>query len=125
MHPTAKAFRAAVEAVDLDALMDTMSDEVVFRSPVTFKTYEGKEAVRYLLSIVMRVFEDFRYVDEVEGERSAILVFETRAGDREVNGIDYLEFGEDGRIERFTVMVRPMSAVTRLAESIGAELAKG
>lgn len=125
MHPTAKAFRAAVEAVDLDALMDTMSDEVVFRSPVTFKTYEGKEAVRYLLSIVMRVFEDFRYVDEVEGERSAILVFETRVGDREVNGIDYLEFGEDGRIERFTVMVRPMSAVTRLAESIGAELAKG
>lgn len=124
MSDTAKAFRAAVEAKDLDALMNTMAEDVVFRSPVTFKTYEGKQAVRFLLSIVMRVFEDFRYVDELDGEGSSILVFETRVGDREVDGIDYLELDDEGRIRRFTVMVRPMSAVTRLAETIGAELAK-
>lgn len=124
-HPMAKAFRAAVESGDLDAGMETMTDDIVFRSPVTFRTYEGKPAVRHLLSIVLSVFEDFRYVDELHGETSSILVFETRVGDREVNGIDYLEYAEDGRIKRFTVMVRPMSAVTRLAETIGARLQGG
>ena len=47
MHP----FRAAVEAQDLDAAVALMADDVVFRSPVVFKPYHGREAVAMLLEI--------------------------------------------------------------------------
>ena len=58
-------FRAAVEARDLDALTDTLAEDVVFRSPVVYKPYEGRDAVRVLLGAALRVFEDFRYDREL------------------------------------------------------------
>jgi limonene-1,2-epoxide hydrolase len=117
------AFRAAVEAGDLDALMRAMSDDVVLRSPVTFKPYEGKEDVRKLLEIIMRTFEDFTYVHELEGDRASALVFRARVGDRQLDGLDLIEFDDEGRVQTLTVMVRPMSAVIALAETVGPQLA--
>ncbi len=36
------AFTAAIEAEDPEALTEALADDVVFRSPVVFKAYEGK-----------------------------------------------------------------------------------
>ena len=38
----AEAFRAAVEAHDLDAMMDVFADDVLFHSPIVFKTYRQR-----------------------------------------------------------------------------------
>jgi len=45
-----------------------------------------------------------------------------RVGDRELHGCDFLHVGADGLIDEFTVMVRPLSALTALAEAMGAEI---
>ena len=117
------AFRAAVEAEDPEALADALAEEVVFHSPVTFKPYEGKPVVSAILAEgAMRVFEDFRYVDQLEGAAADALVFRARVGDREVDGIDLLRFDGEGRVRELTVMVRPMSGVHALAEAMGREL---
>ena len=47
---TAEAFRAAVEAHDLDAMMDVFADDVLFHSPIVFKTYRGKDELRFVLA---------------------------------------------------------------------------
>jgi hypothetical protein len=47
------------------------------------------------------------------------LVFEARIGDRQVQGLDLLRFDDDGLIENFTVMVRPLSGAMALAEAVG------
>ena len=44
-HP----FREAVEAKDVDAMLDLLAPDIRFRSPVVFKAYEGKETVSMLL----------------------------------------------------------------------------
>ena len=62
------AFRAGVEAQDLAAMVDALSPDVVFHSPITFKPFEGKEAVSTLLGVVASTFEDFRYTDELDGD---------------------------------------------------------
>jgi hypothetical protein len=118
------AFRRAVEASDLDAMEAALAPDVVFRSPVVYKPYEGREATLGLLRLVTQVFEDFEYTDEVESEGSACLVFRARVGDREVQGIDYLRLDEEGRISELTVLIRPMSGVTALAEAMGARIAQ-
>jgi hypothetical protein len=118
-------FRAAVEARDFEAGVALLAEDVRFRSPVVFKPYEGRDAVAALLFAVARVFEDFRYVREIgapEGSDHA-LVFTARVGDREIEGCDFLHTGEDGLIDEFVVMVRPLSAAVALAEAMKAQLA--
>lgn len=120
MHP----FRAAVEAQDVEAAVALLADDVVFRSPIVFKPYVGREAVAPILLAVSRVFEDFRYVTEIgaEGAADHALVFEARVGDRELQGCDFLHTDERGKIDEFAVMVRPLSAAVALAEAMRAQL---
>lgn len=122
MHP----FRAAVEARDIDAAVDLLAEDVVFRSPVVFKPYQGREVVRVLLTAVAEVFEDFRYVREIGAPDAAdhALVFAARVGDRELEGCDFLRTAADGTVEELTVMVRPLTAALALGEAMGAKLAQ-
>ena len=112
------AFRAAAEAKDFSAIDDLFAEDVTFRSPVVFKTYEGRDAVAGLLGAVVRVFEDFRYTDHTETGDTATLAFSARVGDKELDGIDLLRFDGDGRIESMAVYVRPMSGMHALADAM-------
>ena len=115
-------FRAAAESKDFSAIDELFAEDVAFRSPVVFKPYEGREAVAMLLAAVVRVFEDFRYTDQVETGDAAALAFSARVGDRELDGIDFLHFDSDGRVNEMAVYVRPMSGVTALAEAMKRKL---
>jgi limonene-1,2-epoxide hydrolase len=116
-----RAFREAVEALDLDAAEALLAQDVVFTSPVVFKPYTGKAITGAILRAVSGVFEDFRYVREINdaGGRDHALVFTARVGDREINGCDFIHVDEDGLIDEFTVMVRPLSAAQALAAAMG------
>ena len=76
-----------------------------------------------VLSNVVEVFEDFRYVDQVETGDTAVLVFEARVGEKDLQGVDILRFGEDGLIKEMMVMVRPASGLMALGEEMGRRLA--
>ncbi len=115
-------FRAAAESKDFSAIDELFAEDVVFRSPVVFKPYEGREAVALLLGAVSQVFEDFRYTDHVETGDAAALAFSARVGDRELDGIDFLHFDGEGKINRMEVFVRPMSGVHALADAMKAKL---
>jgi SnoaL-like domain len=117
------AFTSAIAARDTDALTDALADDVVFRSPVVFKAYEGKPLVAAILTEgAMKVFEDFRYVERFEDGDAAALIFKARVGDREVDGLDLLRFDENGKVAELLVMVRPMSGLNALSEAMGREL---
>ena len=118
MHP----FRAAIEARDIAAAVALCSDGVEFRSPVVFAPYRGKEALTAILSAVIEVFQDFHYVRDIGGETDHVLVFQTRVGERALEGADFLHYDADGLIDEFTVMVRPLSAALALAEAMKAKL---
>ena len=111
-------FRAAAETKDFSKMNELFAEDVVFRSPVVFKPYEGIDVLGLLLSNVAEVFEDFRYTDQVESDHSAVLVFEAKIGDRELEGADFLRFREDGKISEMFVMIRPLSGATALAEEM-------
>src|SRR5919202_329972 len=115
-------FRAAAESKDFSAIDELFAEDVVFRSPVVFKPYEGREAVAMLLGAVVQVFEDFRYTDQVESGDSAALFFSARVGERELDGIDYLQFDSEGRVDRMAVYIRPMSGVHALADAMKRKL---
>ncbi len=118
-----KEFRAAVEAGEFAAVGDLLADDVVFRSPVAFRPYEGKPIVAAILRGVGRVFTDFRYVRELEDAdgRGSALVFETMVDGVSINGIDLIRTNDAGLISELTVMVRPLSASNALATAMAAQ----
>ena len=116
-------FRSAVEARDPAAMQAALHPEVRFRSPVVFRPYEGRDAVMFLLGHVLEVFHDFRYTDELHGaDGTHGLVFEARVGDKSIQGWDYLHTDADGLVTELAVMVRPLSGLTALAETMAARI---
>ncbi|MEV0334474.1 nuclear transport factor 2 family protein [Nocardia sp. NPDC050717] len=116
-HP----FRAAVENRDEAAIEALLADDVVFTSPVAFKPYPGKAITAAILRAVIRVFEDFHYVREIASAdgRDHAFVFAAAVDGKQLTGCDFLHFDENGKIDEFTVMVRPLSAATALAARMG------
>lgn len=121
MHP----FGSALEARDVNAAVALLSEDVVFRSPVVFKPYHGRDAVAAILHAVSRVFEDFRYVREIGAADATdhALVFQARVGERQIEGCDFLHLDERGSIDELVVMVRPLSGTLSLADAMKAQLA--
>jgi hypothetical protein len=119
MHP----FRRAVEARDEAAIAALLADDVVFTSPVAFTPYPGKPLTEAILRGVMRVFEDFRYVREIANGngRDHALIFETTVAGKRITGCDFLHTNDEGLIDDFMVMVRPLSGAQALAEAMGAQ----
>jgi limonene-1,2-epoxide hydrolase len=116
----ADRFRAAVEARDLDAAMALFTEDVVFRSPVVFKPYHGRDALRVLLEGISQVLEDFRYQCQIGAPDAPdhALVFTARVGEREVEGADFFHLDEDGLIDEMVVMLRPMTGAQAAAEGM-------
>ncbi|MCX5317577.1 nuclear transport factor 2 family protein [Streptomyces sp. NBC_00154] len=129
---TAERFRTIVEKRDLAALEDLFTEDIRLYSPVKFTPFEGKPMVLGLFGVLLRIFEDFRYIGHFEGAAetstdgeeapSAILLFRATVHGKQIHGIDLLQFDETGRIKEFTVMVRPQSAVNALGEAVLAGL---
>jgi hypothetical protein len=117
-HP----FRLAAEAKDLEAARATLREDVVLHSPILFRGFEGREIVLGVLTHVVATLEDFRYVDELAEGDTVVLRFKARVGDRELEGIDFLELDEDGLVKELTVFMRPMSALTAFNERMAARL---
>jgi hypothetical protein len=116
------AFRAAAEAKDFAQADGLFAEDATFSSPMVFKPYEGREAIKVILGAVVQVFEDFRYIAHVETGDTAVLEFEARVGDRQLQGVDVLKFNDDDSISELTVMVRPMSGLAALGEAMRAKL---
>ena len=117
-HP----FRVAAEARDVELMTETLREDVVLHSPILFRGFEGREVVMQVLTHVAATLEDFRYTDELAEDDVVVLRFKARVGDRELEGIDFLELDEGGQVKELTVFMRPMSALTAFNEQMAARL---
>jgi len=116
--PEPHPFRLAAEAKDIDGLHATLRDDVVLHSPILFRGFEGREVVSQVLTHVAATLEGLTYTDELHDGNTVCLRFKAQVGDRELEGIDFLELDEDDRVAVLTVFMRPMSALTAFNEQM-------
>jgi hypothetical protein len=116
--PEPHPFRRAAEAKDVELMTETLREDVELHSPILFRGFEGREAVGHILTHVAATLEDLTYVDELQEGDTVALRFKARVGDRELEGIDFLELDEEGRVAVLTVFMRPMSALTAFNEQM-------
>lgn len=109
---------------DLRAML---AADAVFHSPVVHTPQQGADKVFAYLDAASRVLgsaPDFAYVRTLIDEPHALMEFQATIGGISINGIDLVTFNSDGKITDFKVMVRPLKAVNKLWEMMGAELAR-
>lgn len=114
-----------VQTRDLNILNELLADEVVFRSPVAYQPYEGKQVVFFILSNVIQIFEHFTYHREfyTDDQQSVVLEFSANVGEKKLKGIDMIRFNANGQIIDFEVMLRPKSGLEALAVQMGQRMA--
>jgi hypothetical protein len=126
MHDAQVAeFRRAVEAGDADAVLATMAEDVTFNNPVSFRPFEGRVVLAFVVPKLLEVWQGLRYVAELHGDGLTGLVFDARVGTRDVRGVDLLHFDDEGLIDEVTVMVRPLTGLQALAAEMEVALSGG
>ena len=119
------SMRAAMERRDIRAVADAFAADAEFHSPLTGKlTFKGREQIAALAGIILDVFENFRYTDEIMGEEGGFLVGRAKVDGLEIEFVDHLRFGGDGRIAEITVFFRPLPAAAAALRRIGARLGR-
>lgn len=116
--PEPHPFRRAAEAKDVELMTEVLREDVELHSPILFRGFEGREAVGQILTHVAATLEDLTYLDELREGNTVALRFKARVGERELEGIDFLELDEEGRVAVLTVFMRPMSALTAFNEQM-------
>ena len=109
---------------DIAGLDGLLADNVVFHSPVVHTPQVGKAITKlYLAGAFHVLFNDsFRYVREVVSKNEAVLEFSVEIDGIAVNGVDMIRWNDEGHIEDFKVMLRPLKAINLVHEKMGAML---
>jgi|TARA_A100001015_G_scaffold152131_1_gene168654 hypothetical protein len=105
---------------DQGLLENLIADDAIFSSPVVFTPMEGKEITMMYLSAAGQSFnmEKFKYTKEIHDGMNSVLEFETYIDDISVNGVDIIEWNEEGKIVNFKVMIRPFKAVQKVQQKM-------
>jgi SnoaL-like domain len=118
-------FRAAMEAHDAAAVVDAFAPDAVFRSPLTTRlTFTGHEQIGAVARVLVEVFDDLRYADEACDGTTGFLAWSARIGGQQIEGVDQLRLGPDGKIREFTAFFRPLPAAALALGIIGSELVR-
>jgi hypothetical protein len=117
-------WHAMVASKNLGDIASIIHPDASFRSPMAFKPYQSAQAVTLLLSTVIQVFEDFEYHRQLASDDglSVVLEFSARVGEKNLKGIDLIQFDAEGRITDFEVMIRPLNGLQALGAEMGARL---
>lgn len=100
---------------DLGKLSTLIAKDCVFYSPVVHTPQRGQQITTMYLygaAQVLGVNSSFKYVRILDCGDDAVLEFETEVDGIHINGIDMIHWNEEGLIDDFKVMLRPLKAVT-------------
>ena len=106
------------------ALRDLLAEDAVFHSPVVHTPQEGADKVFTYLHAASHVLggDDFRYLREIVDGDQAVLEFQSSLDGIQINGVDIIRWNDEGKIQDFKVMVRPLKAINKVWEKMAAML---
>jgi hypothetical protein len=122
---TTQRFRLAGETHDVEMLMQTLSAEAVFHSPLTQRTaFDNHDDIRDLMHAAFATVGDIRYHTDIGDHHTRSLFSTARIGDQELEEAVLIRLDDDAKITDITMWVRPLPAVTALMAGIGPRLAR-
>jgi hypothetical protein len=97
-----------------------LSEEVIFRSPV--KDYHGPADVAHLLSTIGDVLDQIDAQHEFAADREVVTIITAVHGGEPMDGVIHEAHDAAGRVERATLLLRPLSTLRRAIDGMVAAL---
>jgi SnoaL-like domain len=118
-------YRAASEANDIDALVETLAMDVELISPLSGRmVFRGRDDVRVLLSAIYGTLKDLRWDEELGDGNTRFLVGKMRVGPFRLDDAMVFELAADGHIKRIRPHLRPWLAMTFFALLLGPKIGR-
>tara|TARA_R100000306_G_scaffold59822_1_gene59232 strand:+ start:667 stop:1077 length:411 start_codon:yes stop_codon:yes gene_type:complete len=124
MHPTIETIQKVVAKGDAEAIAAILAEDVRFMPPTYWATWTGRDAVAAVLGHVGQVFSDFWYRRIMGEGNDWALEFQCRIGDLDAVGVDLITLDQDGLVQTFEVVMRPLKSVAALREAMNARVAQ-
>lgn len=108
-----RRWHAIVRERDPEGLSSLLAADACFHSPIVHRPQAGRAITAMYLAAACQVLlnDSFRYVREVVSGNHAVLEFVVEIDGIQVNGVDMIRWNQDGRIDDFKVMIRPLKAI--------------
>jgi hypothetical protein len=117
-------YRAASEAGDIGAVMNTLSPDVEVVSPISGRmVFRGHDDVRIVLRAVYGSLNGLRWTQVVGDGEELVVLGEMRVGRVRMTDAMVFELAVDGRIRRISPHLRPWLALTIFAALVAPKVA--
>lgn len=113
-----KAFTAAMQRKDLEAMLTHMADDVTLKTPLHIESFKGKAAIRPVVEALLTVVDKFHFKEMMHGPEHVSQYFGVTVGSDELDGMDYWRLNEAGLIQEMTVLWRPLPAVVAVQNKL-------
>jgi hypothetical protein len=118
-------YRAASEANDVGALMESLAPDVELVSPLSGRfVFRGEDDMRVLLGAVYSSLRALRWREEIGQDSVRVVIGDCLIGPLRLGDAMVLELAADGRIRRIRPHLRPWLAVTVFALKLGPKVAR-
>ena len=124
MAPPRLEYSSALETWDTGSLLDALADDALIRVAVHDQPLQGKDVAEFLFGILREELGPITVTDEVVDGDLAVVLFETSIRGQSTQGLNVLRRDGSGAIQELTVFFRPLSALSLIAEVVGARMAE-
>jgi hypothetical protein len=112
------AFTAAMQIKDIEAMMSHMADNVTLHTPLMAEPVRGKAAIREVVRPLLAVVDSFDFQEIMPGLKHVSSFFKLKAGDEELDRMDYWQLNDAGLIEEMRVLWRPLPAAIAVRDRL-------
>jgi hypothetical protein len=118
-------YRTASEENNIDALMQTLSEDAELVSPLSGRmVFRGRDDLRVLLAAVYGTTTALRWSREFADGDARVVIGECRVGPFKLGDAMILELSSGGFIQRIRPHLRPWLALTFFALKLGPRVAR-
>jgi hypothetical protein len=118
-------YRAASQANDIDALMETLALDAELISPLSGRmVFRGHDDLRALLSAVYGSLKGWKWREELGDERQRVVIGEGKVGPFKLGDAMIYDLDERGQIKRVRPHLRPWLGLTGFALVAAPRLAR-
>lgn len=122
MHETIARMMEVVAKGDDTLIAGLLAEDVRFQPPTYWATWTGRAPVAAVLGHVGKVFTEFRYRRVMGEGKDWALEFQCKVGELDAVGVDLITLDDEGLIETFEVVMRPLKSIAALREAMNARV---
>src|SRR3712207_1385828 len=116
-------YTTALEAHDVERMVEHFADDVVLHSPATSTDFRGREEVTALYEEVFAALESSEVLHEFSDGNHRALWLRARLGGGEVTLAELFELDDEGKIREITITGRPLAGSALFFKAVGPKYA--